>query len=88
MSFSVLSLVVLSSCGTSDCDANSGAISLDIAAPPQYPARVEITVPIVMTNTSSNDANNLVYTIPAPGTNGNTTGVPIEVFPNGLGNNC
>ncbi len=94
-SLAIAGLGLLSACSVGDCDTPTpgpsptpGNISLAIAAPPQYPAGVEVTVPITMTNTSANDAKNLVYTVPAPGTSGNTTGVSINVLPNGLGENC
>ncbi len=85
---SVLSAAVLSACGGAGSCTNCstptptpspGTLSLSIEAPSQYPAGLPVSIDasLTMTNTSSVDASNLVYTIPAPNEPGNYTKVVI-----------
>ncbi len=87
---SMLSAAVLSACGgagsCTNCNTTpSGTLSLSIAAPSQYPAGVAVTAYLTMTNTSTVNGNNLVYTIPS---DTNYTGVTITANPTGAGEDC
>ena len=79
----VLSLAGCSGGGScSGCNTPTtpvGNLSLSITAPTQYPAGqpVAITANLTMFNTSTVNASNLVYTVPAAGESGNNTGVTI-----------
>lgn len=78
--FSLLILMsVISSCSSGVCNSNNsdGPVTFSIDNPAQYPAGVPITAYLVITNTSTNDAKNLAYTVPSPSESGNTTGVTI-----------
>lgn len=86
LALSALSAAVLSACGgagsCTSCVSPTpapGELTLSIAAPTQYPAGLPtpIEASLTMTNTSSVNASNLVYTIPAPNQVGNYTGVVI-----------
>jgi len=84
LALSALSAAVLSACGgagsCATCTTTTpGSLTLSIAAPSQYPAGLAtpIEASLTMTNTSSVDANNLVYNIPLPNQTGNYTGVVI-----------
>lgn len=84
LALSALSAAVLSACGGAGSCAScnpppSGNLTLSISAPSQYPAGLPtpIEASLTMTNTSSIDASNLVYSIPAPNQAGNYTGVVI-----------
>ena len=83
-----LHAAVLSACGGAGSCTNCstptptptpGTLSLSIEAPSQYPAGLPVSIDasLTMTNTSSVDASNLVYTIPAPNEPGNYTKVVI-----------
>ena len=83
LALSALSAVVLSACGgagsCTSCVSPTpapGELTLSIAAPTQYPAGLPtpIEASLTMTNTSSVNASNLVYTIPAPNQVGNWCG--------------
>ena len=93
---SMLSAAALSACGGAGSCTNCstptptptpspGTLSLSIAAPSQYPAGVAVTAYLTMTNTSSVNGNNLVYTIPS---DTNYTGVTITANPTGAGEDC
>ncbi|MEN9946060.1 MAG: hypothetical protein RLZZ293_446 [Pseudomonadota bacterium] len=58
---------------------NTADLTLAIEAPSQYPAGLPVAIDakLTMTNTSTVDATNLVYNIPAAGQDGNNTGVTI-----------
>ncbi len=88
-----LALATLAACGGSgSCPPGTnltpGNLTLKIEAPTQYPAGVAVTAYLTMTNTSGINANNLVYSVPAPGESGNNTGVVITPYPNGAGQDC
>ena len=82
-SIALLFAVVLSSCGGGSCancsTSTPGTLTLTIEAPSQYPAGLpeSINAVLTMTNTSTTDANNLLYSVPAAGQVGNYTGVTI-----------
>ncbi|MDD3267039.1 MAG: hypothetical protein PHC75_07675 [Burkholderiales bacterium] len=75
----VLLIASLSSCGNGDCkpDNNSSAnLLLKLVAPYEYPSGVAVTAYLTIYNTSSVNANNLYYDIPA---GYNFTGAAITV---------
>ena len=88
-----LSAAALSACGgagtCSTCaptpTPTPGSLTLSIAAPSQYPAGVAVTAYLTMTNTSTVNGNNLVYTVPS---DTNYTGVTITANPTGAGEDC
>lgn len=83
-----LSAAILSACSGGICttNGNGGDLSLKITAPSQYPAGVPLTITLKLTNTSTVDGSNLVYTVP---NDTNFTGVPITINPTGVsGYNC
>lgn len=74
-------LLILSACGgsgavVSNGGGDSGAASLSITAPDQYPVGIATTAYLTITNTSNVAINNLVYTVPAAT---NNTGAVINV---------
>ncbi|MDD3267040.1 MAG: DUF1554 domain-containing protein [Burkholderiales bacterium] len=75
----LLSIASLSSCGSGSCLPNvpDGELKLKMEAPAQYPAGIAVDAYLTITNTSQVNATNLAYMIPAPGANGNYTGVTI-----------
>ena len=86
LALAVLGAAALSACGGAGSCATCttptpapGDLTLKIEAPTQYPAGLAtpIEASLTMTNTSSVDANNLVYNIPLPNQTGNYTGVVI-----------
>lgn len=81
--------LALSACGQGNCPPNGDVanLSLKLTAPNQYPANMAITAYLTITNTSNVKASNLLYSIPAPGDIGNTTGTNITVA-NGAANPC
>lgn len=90
LALSALSAVALSACGGAGSCTNcntvpSGNLTLSIAAPSQYPAGVAITAYLTMTNTSTVNGTNLVYSVP---TLTNYTGVEITINPTGAGQDC
>ncbi len=81
-----LALATLAACGDSgSCPpGQSGELSLAITAPNQYPAGVAVTAYLTMTNTSTVNATNLYYAVPAAT---NYTGSNNITIQNGVGNN-
>lgn len=79
------SLAACSGSGSCPPNGSNGDLSLKIEAPAQYPAGIAVTAYLTMTNTSSVDGKNLVYTAP-PSTN--YTGVTIIPNPTGAGEDC
>lgn len=83
-----LALASLAACsGSGSCppgQSPNGELSLAITAPNQYPAGVAVTAYLTMTNTSTVNATNLYYAIPAAT---NYTGSNNITIQNGVGNN-
>lgn len=69
----ILMATILSSCGgkgsclicSQNNDSSLKELSLEMAAPSQYPARKTLDIPILVTNTGNTVLNNIVYSIPA-----------------------
>ena len=85
--FDVLCVVVLcigcSSGGASSGQSNGGSAILSMAAANEYPAGIAFTAYFTITNTSQNNANDLIYSVES-----NYTGKQIIVDPNGAGQGC
>ncbi|MEN9947006.1 MAG: Endo,4-beta-xylanase precursor [Pseudomonadota bacterium] len=83
LGLSVLTIAILNACGGDGSSSNTNTLSLTIEAPNQYPAGLSVPVDtqLTITNTSKINATNLVYTIPAPNEDGNSTGVTITPNP-------
>lgn len=71
---------ILTACSQGKCltDGNSKVqeLSLEMSAPSQYPARMALDMPVLVTNTGNTVLNNMAYTIP---TSSNTTGVNLTI---------
>ncbi|MEN9945715.1 MAG: Endo,4-beta-xylanase precursor, partial [Pseudomonadota bacterium] len=74
-----LATSILTACSGGICLPTNNIPDISIKTPNQYPAGLPkpIDASIEITNNSNFDATDLVYTIPAPGQNGNNTGVTI-----------
>jgi hypothetical protein len=74
-----LATSILTACSGGICLPTNNIPDISIKTPNQYPAGLPkpIDASIDITNNSNFDATDLVYTIPAPGQNGNNTGVTI-----------
>lgn len=82
----ILGLTGCSSGGncSGSCNPPSPALSLAISAPNQYPAGIEVTAYLTITNTSTVNAQNLYYTVPDIT---NSTGAMITIA-NGASQPC
>lgn len=72
-------MALLSGCGNGTCLTNqnsTGDAKFTLTAPNLYPAGVAESIPLIITNTSNNDARELSYTVDI---NSNTTGIPITI---------